>query len=96
MPIFPDGRSGILRFVRKEIKYPDEARRRGYEGAVIILFTVDEDGNVKAPRVVNGDIESFNNEAVRVAKAMPAWIPGEVDGIPSPIQVTIPIEFSLR
>ena len=94
MPEFPDGRAGILRFVKKELRYPQEARRLGQEGAVIVLFTVDEKGNVLDPQVINGDIKSFNLEALRVVGVMPRWIPGEVDGVPSPIQVTIPIEFS--
>jgi TonB family protein len=96
MPQFPQGRTGLLRFIREELNYPEDARRRRYEGSVILLFTVDEEGFVKDPRVVNGDIQAFNTEAVRIASVMPPWTPGKVDGIPSPMQVTLPIEFSLR
>lgn len=96
MPRFPDGRTGLLRFIREELNYPVSARHKGYEGSVVILFTVDEEGRVRNPRVVNGDIQAFNTEALRIASVMPRWIPGKVDGIPSPMQVTIPIEFPLR
>jgi TonB family protein len=96
MPRFPGGPSGLRRFVEKEMKYPSEARRKGIEGAVLILFTVDEDGKVQNPRVVNGDRDYFNQEALRVVHKFPRWIPGEVDGIPAPVQVSVPIEFRLR
>ena len=96
MPRFPGGASSLRKFVEKELKYPSEAKKRNIEGAVLILFTVDENGSVKNPRVVNGDREYFNQEAIRVVDKFPGWIPGEVDGIPSPIQVSVPIEFRLR
>ena len=95
MPEFPGSREGILKFIENELIYPQEARRQRQQGAVIVLFTVDEEGNVQNPVVVEGDIASFNQEALRIAAAMPRWIPGEVDAVPSPMQVSIPIEFSL-
>ena len=63
---------------------------------MIVVFTVDEEGNVKDPLIVNGDREYFNEEALRVVNLFPLWIPGEVDGVPSPVHVTVPIEFRLR
>lgn len=96
MPRFPGGASSLRNFVKKEMKYPAEAKKRNIEGAVLILFTVDEKGIVKDPRVVNGDREYFNKEAVRVVDKFPRWIPGEVDGKPAPVQISVPIEFRLR
>ncbi len=96
MPQFRDGQSGLRKFIERELRYPPEAKRKGYQGYVIVLFTVDEEGNVKDPQIVNGDKEYFNEEALRVVNLFPKWIPGKVDGIPSPVQVTVPIEFLLH
>ena len=96
MPKFKEGRAGLRKYIEKELKYPQEAKRSGDEGYVIIVFTVDENGQVKDPQVVNGDKDYFNNEALRVVNSFPKWIPGKVDGIPSPVHVTVPIEFRLR
>ncbi len=96
MPSFPGGQGDLRRFVEKELKYPSEARKKGIEGVVIVLFTVDEEGKVRDPRIVNGDREFFNTEALRVVNKFPRWIPGEVDGVPSPVQVSVPVEFRLR
>jgi TonB family protein len=96
MPQFQDGQTGLRKFIERELKYPPEAKRKGYQGYVIVVFTVDEEGNVKDPQIVNGDREYFNKEALRVVNLFPKWIPGKVDGIPSPVHVTVPIEFLLR
>jgi TonB family protein len=96
MPKYPGGRAALRKFVEKELRYPEEARKRRIEGVVIILFTVNEDGQVEDPRVVNGDQKYFNEEALRIVRKFPEWIPGELDGISSPIQVSVPIEFRLR
>ena len=96
MPRFSGGHSALYEFIEKELKYPQEAKKRGVEGAVIVLFTIDEEGFVRDPRVVNGDRDYFNKEALRLVNKFPKWEPGEVDGIPSPIQVSVPVEFRLR
>ena len=88
--IRPDNKDGHFIYYN-----PLGGKRQRQQGAVIVLFTVDEEGNVQNPVVVEGDIASFNQEALRIAAAMPRWIPGEVDAVPSPMQVSIPIEFSL-
>lgn len=96
MPRFRDGRTGLRKFIEQELKYPPEAKKSGDEGYVIVVFTVDEEGNVKDPQIVNGDKEYFNEEALRVVNLFPKWIPGKVDGVPSPVHVSVPIEFRLR
>jgi TonB family protein len=96
MPEYPGGRSALYSFVEKELKYPSEAKKQGREGAVLVLFTIDEEGYVNDPRVVNGDRDYFNQEALRLVKKFPQWIPGKIDGTASPIQVSVPIEFRLR
>jgi len=96
MPRFRDGRTGLRKFIEQELKYPPEAKKSGDEGYVIVIFTVDEEGKVKNPQIVNGDRDYFNEEALRVVNVFPKWIPGKVDGIPSPVHVSVPIEFRLR
>jgi TonB family protein len=96
MPRFKEGRTGLRKFIERELKYPPEAKKSHDEGFVIIVFIVDEEGNVKDPQIVNGDKEYFNEEALRVVNRFPKWIPGKVDGIASPVHVTVPIEFRLR
>ncbi len=94
MPQFPEGRTAMRDFIRNELHYPSETRRRFRPVEVIVGFTVDEEGSIQDPSILEGDASAFNDEALRITREMPRWIPGEVDGVPSPIQVTLPIEFS--
>jgi TonB family protein len=96
MPKFQNGATGLRKYIEREIRYPTEARKSRDEGYVVVIFIVDENGHVKDTQIVDGDRDYFNEEALRVVNSFPEWIPGEIDGIPSPIHVTVPIEFSLH
>jgi protein TonB len=37
-----------------------------------------------------------NEEALRVIKQMPRWIPGRLDGKPVRVKYTLPIKFKLQ
>lgn len=80
-------------YISNNIKYPKEAMDNGIEGRVVIGFKIDEEGNVKDPRVVtenysyvNGANGNGTKSGVLVAAAldvihkMPKWIPAEKDG----------------
>lgn len=56
------------------------AGANGIQGRVIVKFIVEKDGsisNVEVNRSVDPDLD---NEAMRVVKAMPKWIPGQING----------------
>lgn len=91
-PSFPGGDEALKKYVAENVKYPPIAQENGVEGIVVIGFLVNTDGNLsqfKVERFVDPDLE---NEALRVVKGMPAWIPAEKDGAPieSPWKVEIP------
>lgn len=65
------------------------------KGRVIVRFTVDKDGNVTSPEVVEGVSPELDAEALRVVKSMPKWNPGIVDGKPADVKFTLPISFRL-
>jgi TonB family protein len=96
MPEFPGGQEALHRFIRREMKYPQEARKKGLEGSVIILLTIDNEGYVRSSIVMKGDHKLFNEEAIRISRIFPRWTPGKVDGVPAPIQVSVPFEFRLH
>ncbi len=91
----PESSVDIISFLGKNIKYPDDARKNGIEGRVVIRFIVDEEGNMKAPEVMKSPAQSLSDEAVRVLMTMPKWKPGTQDGKNVPVYFTIPISFKL-
>lgn len=95
MPAFKGGMSALRSYIRNEIRYPKNALRSGIQGMVLTRFTVDEKGNVMGAEIIRGDRDEFNVEALRLISSFPQWIPGRIDDQPAPIQVTLPIEFTL-
>jgi protein TonB len=68
----------IRHAVMENIRYPDRARRLGYEGKVLLSFVVLEDGTTTEIRVINGScyriLDDSAKEAVaqtRLARTMP-------------------------
>ena len=53
-PYFEGGRQAIDAFVRKELQYPEAARKAGVEGTVTVRYTVDYKGHVIQAQVVSG------------------------------------------
>ena len=82
MPEFPGGMAKLAEYLAKNIKYPQLARESGIQGRVFINFVVENDGSVTNVKVMRSLGGGCDEEAVRVVKAMPNWIPGVQDGKP--------------
>lgn len=92
-PQFPGGDAAYKKFLSRNVKYPQEALKKKLQGSVKVGFTVNPDGsivNAKVERKVNALLD---NEALRVVKSMPRWIPGLYQGKPVPVKMTVPVNF---
>jgi protein TonB len=96
MPQFPGGDKQLYKWLSEQIIYPTIARENGIMGKVIISFVVEKDGTVSGIKVARGIHESLDNEAVRVAKLMPEWLPGKQNGRAVRVSYNIPIIFQLN
>ena len=96
MPEFPGGEEARIQFLRDNIKYPQMARESGIQGTVYVTFVVETDGRVTGVRVLRGIGGGCDEEAMRVVKAMPRWIPGKQRGKPVRVQFNMPIKFTLQ
>jgi protein TonB len=74
-PYFEGGRHGIEAFVKKELKYPDAARKAGIEGTVSVRYTVDYKGNVIHAQVISGLGHGCDEEALRIVRMMKFTVP---------------------
>ena len=96
MPRFPGGDEAMMQFIAKNVKYPEEASKKGTEGRVLVQFIVNTDGSVVEPKVVGSAHPELNAEALRVVKLMPKWTPGKQRGQAVRVKFTIPIVFKLK
>jgi TonB family protein len=96
MPVFPGGSAEMMSYIQKNLKYPVEAVETALQGRVILQFIVTEDGSIADVNVVRSVDPIVDEEAVRVVKGMPKWIPGKKDGKAVNVKYTIPVVFKLN
>ncbi|MDR6785905.1 TonB family protein [Pedobacter africanus] len=94
-PSFPGGMSNFYKYLKEEIKYPEEAKKNKIQGKVFLSFIVEPDGALTGIRVERKLGSGTDEEAVRVIKASPKWLPGTQGGKPVRVKYNIPISFSL-
>lgn len=95
-PEFPGGDKALAKWLSSRLVYPPIAKRMGIQGVVIVEFTVDVKGLISNITVVQSLHKDCNNEAIRLIKAMPAWMPGELNGEKVVAKHKLPIPFVLN
>jgi TonB family protein len=96
MPSYPGGIDAMTAFLVSNIKYPEEAKKKGIQGTVFVTYVVEKDGSVTNVKVLRGIELSCDTEAARVVSAMPKWNPGlNEDKAPVRVQFNLPIKFKL-
>ena len=96
MPIFEGGDAALLKYLRENLKYPDNTKDRGVQGRLVIGFIVEKDGSltdVKVLRPVDIDLDA---EVLRLVKGMPKWIPGRHNGQRVRVKYLLPIHICLQ
>ena len=95
MPTFPGGTNEAMKFLSKNIQYPEEARMNGIQGRVFVEFIINKDGSVSDTKVSRSVDPSLDKEAIRVIELMPKWKPGEQKGEIVRVKYTMPVIFRL-
>ncbi|MBS1764666.1 MAG: TonB family protein [Bacteroidetes bacterium] len=95
MPEFPGGEAALIRFLQKNIHYPQELLMSGVQGTVYLGFVIDKNGNVTDIKVLKGIAQAvqFSDEAIRVLEKSPSWKPGLQGGNPVAVTYTLPVTF---
>ncbi|MDP4221766.1 MAG: M56 family metallopeptidase [Bacteroidota bacterium] len=97
LPVFPGGDAGILKYIKENVKYPENAKTKGIQGKVTVRFAVETDGSVDNVSILKGVDPELDMEAFRVVQTMPAFEkPGIKDGKAVPVWFMIPINFALN
>ncbi|WP_052695583.1 energy transducer TonB [Hymenobacter sp. AT01-02] len=92
-PQFPGGAQGLNTFFQQNLKYPEAASVKQISGNVVMIFTVEADGHLTNPTVLQPLSPECDTEALRVLGQMPAWKPATRKGQPVAVQVRLPVPF---
>lgn len=100
MPSFPyhgvAGQAGFEKYISDNVKYPQEAMDKGKQGKVYVSFIVENDGTISNAKIIRAVDKVLDEEALRVVKTAPKWIPGKQRGVNVAVGYTFPIIFKLQ
>lgn len=107
MPAF---NGNLQQYLMEHVEYPEDAQKKNIQGRVVVQFVVGVDGSITNAKLltetfiggakVDDIVAASNNgilanEALRVVRSMPKWIPGENKGKKVPVLFTMPFSFTL-
>ena len=90
-PTLVFGQRALLR----KMDYPRSARRLRIQGQVTVIFVVDEQGNVRSPRVIKGIGGGCDQEVLRVIGSA-KFNPGQHNGQAVRVRMVFSTTFRLR
>lgn len=95
-PTFPGGEAALLKYIATHVKYPQIAQEQEVQGVVNLRFVVKEDGSVGDVQVAKSLESHCDQEAVRVVKSLPRFIPGKQQGKAVKVWFSLPVRFQLQ
>jgi hypothetical protein len=91
---FAGGTPALYQFIGKNLKLPNEVRKKKVYGRVDAVFYVDKSG-MPTKITVRGDTTLGRGEAAReLIKAMPRWKPAIQNGRVVPMRIAVPVGFT--
>ena len=95
MPEFPGGMTAFQNYLKKNLEYPEKAKRAKLEGVVVVQFIVDTNGAIIEPRIARHLETSLDSAAWRLVRDMPRWTPASDYGTPVRCKYSLPVAFKI-
>ena len=95
LPEFPGGPKELMKWLTKNLRYPQQALTRKQQGEVMVQFIINRDGTLTDFKVTKSAGTALDNEALRVMRMMPKWTPGEEHGKKCRTLFIIPVVFKI-
>jgi len=92
---YPGGQGAWLRYLQKNLQYPQDAIDNEIQGTVTVQFIVDKEGAVSDVEAISGPNE-LRSEAIRVIKKSGKWEPAVQNGRKVKSYKKQPITFRLE
>jgi TonB family protein len=94
---FPGGVEEMKTFLAKNLQTPEIVERLNISGRAYVRFVISEKGEISNVEVVRGvaGCEECDDEAIRLVKLMPNWIPGKNNGKEVKSYRALPIKFGV-
>ena len=95
-PKYVGGDSASVNFINKTMKCPECIKCKGTSGYSALTFLINEDGSLSDISVKKGfpNSKECDEEAIRIMKLMPKWIPAQLKGKDIKIKWDFEIHFT--
>ncbi|MCU0450071.1 MAG: TonB family protein [Bernardetiaceae bacterium] len=90
------GYEAYYKYIKQNLKYPEEAKKQQAVGKVLLKMVVKKDGSLSDIKVEKGIGYGCDEEAIRVVKAGSPWKAAQNQGKPVSQEVLLPIVFRLN
>ncbi len=96
---------GVMTYISKNFRYPDNAYELGLEGKIYVEFVINEKGVVSESSIARGLVfedaekqtaaEETNNYAAQLLKGLPEMSPAKKDGKEVSMKMVVPISLKM-
>ncbi len=90
-----NGYDNYQEYLKSELRYPEEALRNSIKGTVTLELTVSEGGLISNIEIKRSLGYGCDEEAIRLVKDGPAWLPTAKDGQSQEDRVKVKVDFEL-
>lgn len=95
LPSPEGGMDQFYTYLKRNLRYPKDAREKSIQGKVLVEFLVKEDGSVSEIKTLASPDPVLAEEAKRLVAAGPKWVPGKQGGSIVEQRMVLPIVFKL-
>ncbi|MFY0483220.1 energy transducer TonB [Flavobacterium sp. PLA-1-15] len=90
-PQFKGGISEFYNYIGKNYRVPEV---EGLNGKVYVQFVIEKDGSLADIKIIRDIGHGTGEEAIRVLKNSPKWIPAKQNGRPVRVLYSLPISIA--
>lgn len=95
MPSYPDGELALLQDLADNVSYPDEAKRSGIQGRVVLKCEIKKDGSIGKVIIGRSLSPECDRAAIDAVKQIKKFNPGLKNGVAVNVWYIIPVTFKL-
>lgn len=93
---FSGGIAACMKYIADNFRYSNIQGDCSIQGKIVVSFIVNEDGNLNDIKVKKSVYSDLDQEAVRVVKSMPKWIPAKQNGKAVKSKYTLPVYIHVQ
>jgi len=94
-PAYPGGYHGLQKDIEENMVYPEDAKKNGIQGIVVVEIVVDKEGQITKPKIILSPAHVLDSAALEVIPHLKPFTPGEQHGEKVNVYYLVPIYFKL-